>query len=373
MKAIGIVAEFNPFHEGHAYLIEEIKNNFPEHVIVSVMSGNWMQRGDFAFQDKWSRGRKAVENGVDLVVQLPTRYSNNSSYFFSKGAVDILKQLSVDKIAFGSESGNIFELEKIAQALIVHEYKLNEYAAQSMRNGVSYPKARENFLKDFYPMMDMSMLKNPNNILAIDYMIAAKQLSYQGGFFTVKRRGDGHNLSASKIRKSFYDKNPDMLSKIQRNIFQLLQYKVFSGNNKNEDISKTDLVLRIEKELRASSNISELISKVNTKVYTKSRVRREIIGYIMGISSNMKSKDTLINGIIPIAFNKEGTTYLKTIKNNDDIELINRISRNTKEYSKNSLKIIEEEIRATDIYNMILDNDLYSESDYVKRPVKVEK
>lgn len=321
MKAIGIVAEFNPFHEGHAYLIEEIKNKFPEHVIVSVMSGNWVQRGDFAFQNKWVRGRKAVENGVDLVVQLPTRYSNNSSYFFAKGAINILNHLLVDKIAFGSESGNVSELEEVAQILTVHESKLSEYAAQSMKKGISYPKARENFLKGFNPFIDMHILKTPNNILAIDYMIAAKQLSYKGEFFTVKRIGDGHNLSASKIRNDFYHKNPNIISTIQRNIFRLIQYKAFSENDRNNSTNKTNLILRIENELRTSSNISELISKVNTKVYTQSRVRREIIGYIMGISSNIQ-KDILINAIIPIAFNKKGTAYLRTIKNknNNNIE-----------------------------------------------------
>lgn len=148
MHVVGIVAEFNPFHGGHGYLIDKIKEKYPDSLLISVMSGNFVQRGETALYDKWRRSRVAVENGIDLVVQLPTRFSNASSYFFSYGAIEILNSLGVNTIAFGSEIGDLNKILELADILYNNSSELNKYAASRVRSGVSFPRARDDFLRE---------------------------------------------------------------------------------------------------------------------------------------------------------------------------------------------------------------------------------
>ena len=204
MHVVGIVAEFNPFHGGHGYLIEKIKEKYPNSLLISVMSGNFVQRGEPALYDKWKRSRVAVENGIDLVVQLPTRFSNASSYFFSYGAIEILNSLGVNTIAFGSEIGDLNKILEIANVLYDNSSQLNEYAASKVKDGISFPKARDEFLKSRLVDSDLFSESNfsekfsiaPNDILGIDYILSSKKISYDGDFFVVKRKGLEHNLSA---------------------------------------------------------------------------------------------------------------------------------------------------------------------------------
>lgn len=405
MNAIGIVAEFNPFHSGHSYLISSIKNEFTDPIIVAVMSGNFVQRGEAAFEDKWTRSRIAVEKGVDLVVQLPTRFSNASSFFFAYGAMDILKSLSVETVAFGSESGDICRLRAIASFLAENFDDVNKYAASRTKDGISFPKAREEYLEKFFHNTELSRNftydKNdvddvngesenenafafrPNEILALDYIIAGTLLGYRGDYFSVKRSGEGHSESASKIRKEFYRENPDKQDFYEESLYNMVLGKLSThqiekpkrDGSEGSYFVEEELFNRLVKRWRYTDSLASLEDELVSKIHTRARVRRFLISYVLG--NEMLSKEEMLskNAIYPLAFNKKGAEYLKYIKNNGKSRLafLSKISPSDS-YCDGCCgfdAIADEEIVATDVYNLLRDNPLYDSCEYVKRPIMV--
>ena len=396
MDAIGIVAEFNPFHEGHSYLIKKTREKFPDSVIVAVMSGNFVQRGEAAFEDKWSRSLSAVKQGVDLVVQLPTRFSNGSSYFFAHGAMEILTSLNIATVAFGSESGDTDRLRKIADFLAEHFDDLNKYAATRTRQGVSFPKAREEYLeRNFKCSDDIEGFKNfafpPNEILGIDYMIAGTIVGYGGDFFSVKRSGEGHSESASRIRKEYYSKNPEeerryedtlykfILGKLSTSLVEKTERKLF----KNSCFVEEELLNRALNRWRYTGNLAELEDELVSKSHTRARVRRFLISYILGNAGLSKEELLSSNVIYPLAFNDKGAAYLKFVKDmgTSSLEFLNKISPRSIELDSDGSDgesstysgeiIAMEEVVATDMYNLLRGKDSYMFSEYVKRPGKI--
>ena len=204
MKITGIIAEYNPFHNGHKYQIEEAKK-FSDAVVV-IMSGSFVQRGSIAITDKWTRAKVAAENGADLVLELPVIYSLNTAQRFAKGAVEILDRTNViDYLCFGSESGNVDELTKVADMLINEPEDVSEKIKKFIAEGISYPAARQ---KAFRGLIDEEILSSPNNILALEYIKALIEIESSIEPVTVKRYGtDYHDefakngiASASAIR-----------------------------------------------------------------------------------------------------------------------------------------------------------------------------
>ena len=386
MHVVGIVAEFNPFHDGHKYLIDEINRNYPDSLLISVMSGNFVQRGEPAIHDKWKRSKVAVENGIDLVVQLPTRFSNASSYFFAHGAVEILNSLGVNLIAFGSEMGELDKILRISDVLYSNSSELNQYAASRAKSGVSFPRARDEFILDrFKDSIEWSesqpspgFLLSPNDILAIDYILSSKNIGYEGRFFAVKRKGLEHNLSASVIRDDFYSQNPDLLKSLEERLFTILLSKISEdiSNRSSQRISKYDSELynTLKRGWRNTRNIQEVENLLVSKMHTRARVRRFIVSLIIGLNTPQNSDDCGYNAVYPLAFNKIGSNYLKSVKNNSDIKLnfLNGIKNNYMSFD-NSLRVIsEDEIRSTDVYNILMSNDLYASCELVRNPQFIE-
>ena len=142
-KCLGIIAEYNPFHNGHLYHLEESKKLTNSEISIVAMSGNFVQRGQAAIADKWLRAEAAVRCGADLVVEIPAIFACNSAPYFAKAGVEILESLGVDYISFGSESGNIDELKSISQEMKDKNREIEEYIKEAVKNGLSYPRARE--------------------------------------------------------------------------------------------------------------------------------------------------------------------------------------------------------------------------------------
>ena len=386
MHVVGIVAEFNSFHGGHGYLIEKIKEKYPDSLLISVMSGNFVQRGEPALYDKWKRSRVAVENGIDLVVQLPTRFSNASSYFFSYGAIEILNSLGVNTIAFGSEIGDLNKILEIANVLYDNSSQLNEYAASKVKDGISFPKARDEFLRNRLVHSNVFLESNfsekfsiaPNDILGIDYILSSKKISYDGDFFVVKRIGLEHNLSASIIRDNFYSQNPDLLQSLQDRFFAVLasQMSAVISNDFLQTKSTYDFELynTLKKEWRTAKNMQDIENLLVNKMHTRARVRRFLISILIGIDTPNDSNACGYNLIYPLAFNKKGAIYLKGIKNNNKISIgfLDGIKTNYINLDESLKTISEEEIRATDIYNILMSNDLYKNCEFVMNPHFIE-
>lgn len=386
MHVVGIVAEFNPFHGGHGYLIDKIKEKYPNSLLISVMSGNFVQRGEPALYDKWKRSRVAVENGIDLVVQLPTRFSNASSYFFSYGAIEILNSLGVNTIAFGSEIGYLNKILEIANVLYDNSSQLNEYAASRVKDGISFPKARDEFLRNRLVDSNVFLESNfsekfsiaPNDILGIDYILSSKKISYDGDFFVVKRKGLEHNLSASIIRDNFYSQNPDLLQSLQDRFFAVLASKMSAviSNDFLQTKSTYDFELynTLKKEWRAAKNMQDIENLLVNKMHTRARVRRFLISILIGVDTPYDSNACRYNLIYPLAFNTKGARYLKEIKNNNKINIgfLDGIKTNYINLDESLKTISKEEIRATDIYNILMSNDLYKNCEFVMNPQFIE-
>lgn len=382
MHIVGIVAEFNPFHEGHGYFVDKIKDKYPDSLLISVMSGNFVQRGEPALYDKWKRSRVAIENGIDLVVQLPTRFSNASSYFFAYGAIEILNALGVNTIAFGSETGDLNKILELADILYNNSSELNKYAASRVRSGVSFPRARDDFLREklvgsnLYSDLNSSgeFYIESNDILGIDYILSSKKLGYDGDFFVVKRKGLEHNLSASIIRDNYYFQNPDVLKSLQDRFFVILSSKMSAIISNEASIEKNnydiELYNTLKREWRKFKSINEIEDFLVSKMHTRARVRRFLISILIGLDTPKVENYCGQNVVYPLAFNKNGARYLKNIKNNSDnnIAFLDGVKTNYINLDESIRSISEDEIKSTDVYNILMSKDLYKNCELVKNP-----
>lgn len=373
MKAIGIVAEYNPFHAGHRFLIEEAKRVTGAEICVSVMSGNFVQRGEPAVFNKWVRAENAVRQGADLVLELPCVYACASSEYFARGAVSVLEGLGgVSYLAFGSESGNLQELEDCRDCLDLHQEEIADLIREFSRQGMSYPAARENAVRKVNPSVNPDILTEPNNILGLEYIAKVKNMKP----VTIKRMGMGYHESASQIRKDLMDSSDEYRKKheeMEKNFFDLIRTKVLSEScDELEKIASAGegLSNRMKNCVRRVSSKQEFAEEVKSKRYTLTRINRLLLQTVLGIKTDdIKNASPYVR---VLAFNKEGAAFLKQLKKRELIA-IPVVDNINKAVSSDELlrKTIEKDVLASDIYNLISGEDLYLNSDYVKKPVFV--
>ena len=190
MNAVGIICEFNPFHKGHAYLLEQVRSAFPEKAILCLMSGNFVQRGSIAIQEKYSRARAALEGGADLVLELPFPFSSLSAEAFAGSSVSILSRLGVcDTIAFGSEVDSVEELSLCASRLSDPSFSAAMKAYQAEHKGVGYPSARQSVYEEKYGKEPI--LSSANASLAVEYLLAIRRENAPIRPYAILRKGEG--------------------------------------------------------------------------------------------------------------------------------------------------------------------------------------
>lgn len=331
----GIICEFNPFHKGHKYLIDTVKKDNSS--VICVMSGNFVQRGEFAVFDKFKRAEAALENGADLVIELPCVYSLKSAEGFARAGVEILESTGVvDELAFGAECDDIDRLNKIADDIDIHKDDISE----EMKKGLSYPAARKNIIGS--DILDM-----PNNILAIEY-IRATNLPCK----TVKRIGRGHDTddsqySASAIRRTLNNDNISTLQNCEVAVLSKLRCMTADDFRKIEDVNE-GLENRIVQAVKTAVSLDELYDKIKTKRYTHSRIRRIILRSYLGITSDY---DFSVPYIRILGFNDKGKEILSQMKKKANLPIISRYA-DTKELESNAIKLFELESRCTDLYNL---------------------
>ena len=212
--AVGIIAEYNPFHNGHLYHLQKVKEMFPNEEIILVMNGNFTQRGEPVIIDKWKRSEMAIEASIDLVVELPYPFATQSADFFSYGAVTLLEKLKVDKFVFGSETGDISLLEEIVNAQLYRKV-FDPLVKIYMKLGENYPTALSKALND----LTGKSLKLPNDLLGISYVKAIKKNNYKIKPYCIKRENNYHDknnksviTSATSIREALINKEDISLS-----------------------------------------------------------------------------------------------------------------------------------------------------------------
>lgn len=368
MKSLGIIAEFHPFHSGHKYLIEEAKKRTGAEVCVSVISGDFMQRGIPAVLDKWSRAEEAVKNGVNLVIELPTVFACNSAEYFAKGGVALLEGLGmIDFLAFGSECGDLEKLMRAAEFLRKNHDRVHREIQSLLKEGCSYPKARAIAVSALCREDGAAgLLSQPNNILGVEYLKQTKNMIP----LTIKRKGHGYHATATAIRAEMERENPERFQLIRENYWRLVSAKILQTDSKGlEEIFSAGggLGNKLKQEVRYAENTEDLIGRIKSKVYTHSRISRLLTQTLLDIDQPAVYDAQLYGRVL--ALDQTGSRFLREIKKNECAEfpLITNINKGLKDFPQ-IRKTLEKDILAADMYNLIAGNDLYRYSDYVKKP-----
>ncbi len=406
MKVVGIISEYNPFHKGHLYHLEESKKSTGADFVVSIMSGNFVQRGEPAIADKWTRAHCAVDCGVDLVLELPFVFACNSAEYFAYGGLSILEGMGcVDYISFGSENGNIEELKDIAKILVNEPEELKALLKAKLHEGVSYAKAWGLALEEYAGEGASKIVREPNNILALEYLKRMIKTNSSIQPITIPRTGGAHNdqeptcdyASATALRKKYYEQKtmdgfieympmgsfrnlaklegkcnihiedlfPMVVTEILRSSTEELA-TIFSVNEGLENKLKT--------EIRNVSTMEELIQKVNSKRYAQTKIQRMLMHILVHLDQDTMNRiiaKRIAYGRI-LAMNDRGTKLLKQMKKSKSakIPIITNINKDIREDSL-LWQMLNYDILATDLYNLTSGNNLYAGADYVVKPVKL--
>ena len=292
METFGIIAEYNPFHNGHLYHLNKLKEMYPESSIILVMNGNFTERGDVSFIDKWKRTNIALNLGIDLVVELPYPFATQSADFFSYGAVTLLEKLKVDKLIFGSESNNIEDLKLIAKTQLEND-EFEKLVKIYSKMGKNYPTALSCALED----LTGKKIETPNDLLGISYIKTILENDYNIKPETIKRTNDYHSTeldneisSATSIREALkanqnIDNHVPVETKNELNnlhfiddYFNILKYKIIT----EEDLSIYQTVDEgidklLKKEIVNATSYDDLIKRVKSKRYTYNKISRMLI------------------------------------------------------------------------------------------------
>lgn len=396
MKTIGIIAEFNPFHNGHLHLIEYCKKELHADYIVVVMSGDFVQRGTPAFVCKFTRTKMALSCGADLILELPVYYSTGSAEFFASGAVALLNKLGcVDQLVFGSECGNIAVLDLVADVLMQEPDKFKSVLSDNVKKGDSYPVARQKALLSYISESNTeldkscdieSLLSSPNNILGIEYIKALKALNSSIEPITIKRIGEGYNstnissyASASGIRKYICEEglnkdylkasmpescldllteNTDRIADMKR-YSDLVHYKLLlekeSGYTRYLDVTN-DLSNKIVSNLEKYDNFDQFCLLLKSKDIAYSRISRCLTHILLNITTeNMNSYKSgqFTTFVRVLGMRSASSALVKEINNSCESKAITNIKNAEKEMTELEYQLFKETILATEIYNSI--------------------
>lgn len=396
MNTLGIITEYNPFHNGHKYHIQKSKEKTNTQFTICIMSGHFLQRGIPSIIDKWSRAENALKNGVDLVIELPVVYSLNSAEHFAEGAIKLLNATGItDCIVFGSESGTIDNFYKISEVYAKEPkefiYKLKEYLSL----GMSFPKARRKALDDYLDK-SIHLESKPNNILGIEYVKALYNTNSSIQAETIKRIKNDYNdlklsgeiSSATAIRENLRQKNEvdsikesvppstfkslEKASFVFRNDFEdLIFYKIrsMSTNDLSEIHDVTEgLENRIKEKALVAENLDELILSIKSKRYTYTRIQRILFKALLNIKkTDIKNEPRYLR---ILGFNQSGRKLIRMLNESSSIPVIT----NLKHYKPQDViakEMIEKDILATDIYQLAKKRKT-GNLDYLNSPVIIK-
>lgn len=300
MKIVGIIAEFNPFHNGHKYLIKKAKETTNADIVICIISGNFTQLGNISIIDKFKRAKIAIENGADAIIELPTIYATASSQYFAFGAVNILNSLNcIDYLCFGSETANIEELKNIANKLIANEKEIWKIIQEELRNGISFASARQNAISDFLNTDELAISSLSNNILAIEYIKSLIKLKSNITPIAIKRKEQENITSATSIRQMLYEDNNYVYNYLpykkiyfdkamfNDNFYKIVQYNIISRGKeyiKNINEVTEGLENKIYNAINVSANYEEFIHNIKSKRYQLSKIKRILIYILLDIS-----------------------------------------------------------------------------------------
>lgn len=371
--AIGIICEYNPFHNGHIYHLQKIKEKYKNEEIILVLSGNYSQRGQISLLEKYDKAEIALTYGINLVVELPYQYSTESSDFFAEGSIKLLNELKCNKIIFGSESNDIEKIKKLA-TIQLKDKEYDKIVKEELEKGINYPTALSNALKKICN----ETVNDANDLLAISYVKEIIKNKYNIVPETIRRTNNyndkeikGKITSATSIRealknnKSIKENCPkETLDKIikydENKYFEILKYKILSDKNLNKYQTVDEgLDKKILKEINNSNSLEELINNIKSKRYTYNKITRMINHIICSFTKEEKEKYKNINYIRILGFDNKGKKYLNSIKKEITLPIITNIN-------KNNIELLELELRVDKIYNLLTNRN---DNLYAKKPI----
>lgn len=405
-NVLGIISEYNPFHNGHLYHIEESKKLTHSDLTVAIMTGNFTQRGVPSIIDKWSRAEAALASGVDLVIELPVLYSISSAENFADGAIKILNSLQlVDYLSFGAETDDVAALDIISNVLCSEPREYKNILSHELSKGISYPKARENALMMYLNDVRRfaSILSGPNNILGIEYLKALKRQKSKIVPLSVKRKVTSHNdkhiLKSATFASGSAIRNAISFGKIDelKNVMPTASLNILLDNMKKghivKDISAFDkeilftlrkmtveeianlpdvsegLEYAIKSAANSCNSTVELLTMINTKRYAKTRIQRILLYALLGISKkDMDLSKNIVPYIRVLGFNKNGKYLLSQICNNPKIQIITSLKPFIDNCSNKNLKaMLEKDIWATNVYTLGYEYGSMANLDYTHK------
>ena len=364
MRIIGIVAEYNPFHNGHKYQIDKIKEKYKDSLIIICMSSTFTQRGNLSILNKWDKTKIALNNGADIIVELPYLYSTQSSDIFAKYSIKLLNELKIDKLCFGSESDNIDDIVNNAKIQVYNkdfDIKVKEY----LDTGINYPTALNSALKD----LNGTSINTPNDLLALSYTKEILKNKYNIDLLNIKRTNDYHDIlsndeiiSASNIRNKLLN-NIDVKKyvpidtysilknkKINNKYFEYLKYKIISESDLEKYLDVDEgLNKRIKDSIFKSNNLEELIQNIKTKRYTYNKISRMLNHILCSLTKEENKSIKDLEYIRILGFSNKGQKYLSNIKKEINTSILNK-------YDTNKYKTLEIEKRVTNIYSLIYED-----------------
>lgn len=365
MKKIGIICEYNPFHNGHLYHIEKIKELYPDSCIVLVMSGNFTQRGEASILNKWDKTDLALRYGVDLVIEIPFVFATQSADVFARASIELLTELKVDTLVFGSETNNIDILMELAHIQLKSK-KYNALIQNYLEEGINYPTALS---KALFTLTSRKIDK-PNDILGLAYIREIIRMNSPIKPVCIKRNNDYNSkelnsniTSATSIRYALSLKEdvenyvPSYTNQLllERNLvftenyFSLLKYKLLT----EQDLSIYQTVdegieNRLLKNIITSKNMEEFLLKIKTKRYTHSKLNRMFLHILCCFTKEEALKFKKCTYIRVLGFNMKGQNHLNEIKNDVNLPIVVK-------FASIQDPLLKLEFRSTCVYASILE------------------
>ncbi len=386
MSAIGVIAEFNPLHTGHKYLLTEARRHG---TVIAAVSGNFVQRGDIAIFDKRKRAAAALACGADIVLEIPVSYAMSTAQNFALGGVSVLSAFGCESLIFGSECGDVKKLENAADVLLADEYK--ERLKKYLDLGLTFAAAREKAAG-----IGENLLCGANNNLAIEYIAAARAINADMEFLTVRRRGAAHDsetaengyAAASILREKmragdldFCQKyippeartffTPDTaadIKRLDRAILAVLRQKTLEDLKKLPDISE-GIENKLFSAIRLASSTEELYNTVKVKRYTHARIRRLALSAFLGLDNEFFMKPQPYVRVL--GFNKRGEEHLKQAAERSPIPVITRVS-DIERLPCGAKLLFAAECRATDMFSLALPVPQPCGAEYTAKIIKTE-
>lgn len=368
MEIIGIIAEYNPFHNGHLYHLEEIKKRYPDSTVILILNGYFLERGIISLESKEEKTRLALKYGVDLVIELPFIFGSNSADTFANASLELLNALHVNRLIFGSESNDINMLKEAAKKQMDPSFDIE--VQKYLKEGINYPTALNKALN--------INICEPNDLLGVSYIKAIYQNNYSIEVETIKRTNSYHDItsndkiiSASNIRIKVLNKEdiskyiPEgKINNINEELlFNLIKTKIITDDNLDKYLSVDEGIdNRLKKVITKVNSLDELVKEVKTKRYTYNRIMRMLIHILIGLTKEDKKNITHNEYIRILGLNENGQKYINKIKKELTLPLVSKFT------SINS-KIKDYELKCASIYQ-ILTNDSTLDFELKNKPLK---